>query len=502
MISMLKRTSYSVFCAAALVLAMAAGCKKGTFDINAANPNLPSSVSPQYVLSASLNASAYAMYNYNLDPCQFYMGYWAYSGDYGVSSSSLDYNTNNGQYTGNWDNVYETMANYKLIQTESTDPINANFGGIATIMLAFHFGRIVDMYNNIPFTDALQGGTINYPAYTDAATVYTDCIHMLDSGVALIKGAAPTANNPAAYDIMFQGNMANWILFGNTVKLKMLLALTQWSGGPALIQSELSGLGASDFLAAGNDAGVNPTYTNASTAQQNPLWQNVGFNPTNSPYEGNELDRACTYAVNFYSATNDPRIALFYLPNSANIVKGRAFGSTNSGAEHNAVISAVGDGILKAPTQTAYILPAFESLFLQAEAAQRGYISGSAATYFQTAVSESFRLMGVPSPTTAAATYTAQSDIRVNYTSSSNPLETIILQKWAANNMFDPLESWNDWRRLGYPSDLPISVYPGTIATHIPYRVLYPLSESNYNSVNLAAQGSINILTSKIFWMP
>jgi hypothetical protein len=32
--------------------------------------------------------------------------------------------------------------------------------------------------------------------------------------------------------------------------------------------------------------------------------------------------------------------------------------------------------------------------------------------------------------------------------------------------------------------------------------LLYPTSEYSYNSANVAAEGTINNLTSKIFWMP
>jgi hypothetical protein len=83
-----------------------------------------------------------------------------------------------------------------------------------------------------------------------------------------------------------------------------------------------------------------------------------------------------------------------------------------------------------------------------------------------------------------------------------NPIQTIILQKWAALNGIDPVESWSDWRRLGIPADLPVSIYPGTTATHVPFRLLYPTSEYSYNGANVNAQGTINNLTSKIFWMP
>jgi len=180
---------------------------------------------------------------------------------------------------------------------------------------------------------------------------------------------------------------------------------------------------------------------------------------------------------------------------------GRAFGSSDVG-QGNDIISGIGPGILVAPTMDAYILPAFESLFIQAEAAQRGFIPGDAAALFKEAVTESFRLLNVPDYKNAAQTFYSQSDSRVNIDISPNKINTIILQKWAALNAFDPLESYSDWRRLGVPADLPVSVYPGTTATHIPYRLLYPTSEYHYNAANVNEQGKINQFTSKIFWMP
>ena len=69
-------------------------------------------------------------------------------------------------------------------------------------------------------------------------------------------------------------------------------------------------------------------------------------------------------------------------------------------------------------------------------------------------------------------------------------------------NTYDAVESWSDWRRTGVPTDLPVSIYPGTTATHIPYRLLYPATEYAYNGANVNAQGTINVFTSKIFWQP
>jgi Starch-binding associating with outer membrane len=276
---------------------------------------------------------------------------------------------------------------------------------------------------------------------------------------------------------------------------------TELPGGPAYIKSSLAALTADDFLMAGEDAGINPGYTNSTSLQQNPLWRNVGYNPDGSPASGYLYIRANSYAVNFYLSTNDPRVGQFYAVNADGIYKGRAFGSSDVGQGGNNT-SGFGLGLLNSPSVSAFILPAFESLFLQSEAAQRGYTTGDPVALFQGAVTESFRILSVPDYVNAAQTYYSQASAQVNISTSPDKISTIITQKWAALNSYDPLESYSDWRRLHIPPDLPVSVYPGTTATHIPYRLLYPSSEYHYNAANAGAEGNINQFTSQIFWMP
>ncbi|HLZ88976.1 MAG TPA: SusD/RagB family nutrient-binding outer membrane lipoprotein [Puia sp.] len=506
---MLKRIRTYITVSASLLLLATAGCKKGTFDINSPNPNTPSSVSPQFLLSSALTASAQSSFAAGfVDFANLWSGYYAFSGDYGGYGTTATYNINNGYANANWDYVYaEILVNYQYIIDNSRTAQEANYFGIGQIMQAFHYQRLVDIYNNIPYTDALKGGVLNYPKYTDAATVYQGIIKQVDSGIAAIKGATANADNPGKYDVMFGGNMSNWILFGNTVKLKILLNLTQWSGGPALIKSELNGLTTSSFLGAGQDAAINPGYSNSANNQLNPTWQNTGFTVGGSDQGDHDFYRANSYAVNWYLNNGDPRAARFYAPNANGVIRGRAYGSQD-GTEHNLLISSMGPGILQSPSQSAYILPAFESLFFQAEALQRGYISSSSSlqTVYQTAVQESFRLLysnvtGASYKDTAAAYY-GQPNPKTNFTLTSNPLTFIMTQEWAALNQYDPVTSWNNWKRLGIPSDLPVSIYPGTTAAHAPIRLIYPVSEYTANAANVSAQGNIDVINGKIFWMP
>ncbi len=491
----------------AIVLSTA-GCKKGAFDINN-NPNTPTSVPAKYSLSSALTATATLQFGGNSDFLDNWMGYWMQSGAYSASPTYALYQLTNSDYNGNWTSAYVNLENYSLIQrTAGTDPTQANFRGIAMIMNAYVYQRIVDLYSSAPYTSALAANAqFSYP-YDSGSSIYAKSIAKIDSAVTIISGAPTTAVNPGTYDVMFGGKMTNWLLFAKTLKLKMLMRQTQNGIGDAGVKTALASYTQADFLGAGVDAAINPGYSSTSNAQENPFYYDIVKDYVGNPGANTLYYRANAYAVNFYKNHNDPRSTAFYFPaTNTGTVVGRVYGST--GTESNQAISAIrgtgftSNGATKTSSQDAVILPAFESLFLQAEAIQRGYIAGNAATTFKSAVAESFRILGVTDAANAAEIYTNQADALTNYTAATNKIQAIITQKWAACNTYDPLESYSDWRRLSFPSDLPVSIYPGNTATHIPYRLPYPVSETSYNSTNVPAGGTAqDIFTAKIFWMP
>jgi Starch-binding associating with outer membrane len=518
---MLKKIRTTVYITASVILTGLGSCKKISTDLNI-NPNVPSVVDAKFLLSGSLTSSAALVIGNPGGGTQsgnalmnLWMGYWTVSGGYIPSAPLLQYNLTDAFGASIWDDTYLNLINYeKIIQGygDKGNTSGARYTAMARIMKAFHYQRLVDTYNSLPYSEALNGGVNNFPKYDNADTVYKKLVTELDACVALINSAATaTADNPGSYDVMYGGNMSKWRAFANTTKLKILLHQTQIPGRTAYIQASLAGMTTADFIGAGADATVQPGYTNNANNQQNPLWNTVGYTTTGSLQGLGDYFRANSYGVNFYKNNNDPRLTYFYAPAAATgTVVGRIFGST-IGSETNSNISAIGGnstgatqtfGSLKSATQGAVILSSAESLFLQTEAIERGFISGNADATYQSAVTESFRLLGVPNASTAAATYTGQSNNNVNLAGSPNRIKTIILQKWAALNTFNPLESWSDWRRLGIPSDLPVSTYPGTTVPHVPYRLIYPTSEYSSNPANAKAQGVINPITMKIFWMP
>jgi len=354
----------------------------------------------------------------------------------------------------------------------------------------------------------------------------------LDAAIGLIQKAPATALNPAGADIVYGGNMTSWIKFANTLKLRLCIRVTNVSTLESTFAAAVQATQSLGYIdgSSGAPAGlVNPGYlnTDADGGQESPLWRNYGFNQSNAQQTDRQEFQANSFAANFYGSNNDPRLIEVYggsiTPDAAtatslstgsaiNVQNGVAIISTTFGdsqpplgtVDGKAGVqinpSLIGPGLLVSASQDAVILSASESLFLQAEAAARGIISGSAATLYNAGITSSFEFDQVPNADVAAATYYAQSAIA--YPSGGTltaQVAAIVTQKWAALDVFGAFEAFNEERRTGVPN-VPTSIYQGANAPHQVARIFYPFVEYQTNAVSVAAQGTIDKFTSKIFW--
>jgi hypothetical protein len=155
---------------------------------------------------------------------------------------------------------------------------------------------------------------------------------------------------------------------------------------------------------------------------------------------------------------------------------------------------------LDAPT---FFLTYGETQLLLAEAAQRGWVTGtSASAYYTAGVTGSMMQLGAQvgaGPSNAAiAGYLA-----TNPFDPANAFLQINSQYWVASFM-DENESFANWRRSGYPMLTPV-VYPGNVTNGtIPRRFTYPQGEAATNSANYnaAVSGLSNgdKMTSRVWW--
>ncbi|GAB4030030.1 SusD/RagB family nutrient-binding outer membrane lipoprotein [Spirosoma jeollabukense] len=484
------------------------GCKD-YLDINN-NPNQVIVATPQLVLPDALANTGWYLTgnippgsgtttNTNFYFLNLWMGYWNWSGNYSISTSDKNYQFTQAFNNSIWSSAYLNLKNYNYVDVQGAALNQPILRGMAKIMKALHFQILVDTYGDVPYTSALQGTTNILPAYESGQTIYEDLFRQIDSAMVLLNNGTGTLN-PGANDIMFKGDVNKWLKFGNTLKLRMLLRQSEKSDRASFIQSQLAVINASGygFLGAGENASVNPGYSNSQNLQ-NPLFgafYAINGNPTtlNNQYKAN------LYGITFYKQTNDPRIGAYYRPvaGTTNSFNGTLFGTTETLT--NTFVSDIGPGVLRSVDQASPILQSHESLFMQAEAAQRGWIPGDPKALYQTAITESFINVG-RTAAEAVAYYSQPGLNNVNWDASPNKIEAIITQKWASENGTAPFEAWSDYRRLGLPASVPISQDPSTTVRQIPARLLYPTSEYSNNATNVGAEGTISQFNSKIFWM-
>jgi hypothetical protein len=267
------------------------------------------------------------------------------------------------------------------------------------------------------------------------------------------------------------------------------------------IQTELAKVKTESFLDA--DAGVNPGYVNTD-GKMNPFFD-FAYNSAGTYTQ--DFWRANQYAIQFYKNNNDPRLTLVYqgTQSPAGLYQGNYIGQ-QVGAYVGSASSRFGPGVLKKYSQPAILMSAAESYFDQAEAILRGWLPGDAQAAYEAGVTASFEYLGVPDADNAAAAYVSQAGNKnttwAATTSFAEKLALIIRQKWAALNTVTPFEVWADYRRLHLPADIPLTQNPAFDVLAVPVRILYPTSEYQTNAENVAAEGTINHHTSKIWWMP
>lgn len=501
---------------AVAVLISTAGCKKDFLNLEV-NPNTPSVATPQFqlagalVISANLyNATTTASGAISLTTSSYsqttgvWMGYWTPSGNYVPSSALTTNNFTNTAYQI-WTQFYLNLSNYTDLEKKgSADPTLVYFASIAKIMKALEFQTLVDTYNNVPYSQAFKAPDVLFPSYDNGDIIYDDLMKQLDAAIAGIKSAPGSAVNPGTADVMFKGVMPNWIKLANTLKLK--LAIRQWNKLPAkqaALKTAVTATAADGFIDDTFQAAVNPGYTNddANGYKQSPFYVSYGFTATGAVSLPGDFYKASAYAINKLQTTNDPRLSRLYAPATAPVdplvpFVGNVYGSTSP--TNNPKTSSIGPGLVVKATQDAVILSSSESLFLQSEASLYGILTGNAQTLYESAITASFTALAVPNATTAAATYYAQPLTNVSWTASTDKLAAIINQKWTALNGYGNIEAYNEYRRTGFPADVPVSTQ--STQPTIPSRIFYPNTEVSNNGDNLAKQGNINQFTSKIFW--
>ena len=345
-----------------------------------------------------------------------------------------------------WANIYQQgLNNLSGLKSIATAKGYSHYQGVANVLMAYQFGLATDMWGDIPYSNALQGNIGNIkPTFDKQSAIYTSLQITLDS--ALVQLARGNGGKPVGGDdFIFNGSIPKWIAFANALKARYYLHLSKTDN--AFATKVLTSVNAA--LAGSAQSAQVPFFNNET--QANPWYQYL--------QQRGDISYVNGFLATTLKSMNDPRLGAY-------------IDGTND------VLTSLYAGIAAPVT----LISKTEMLFIKTEALS-AIGDPTATTFYNAAITSSFSDAGVAVP---AVYLTANALTGATHASR---LPQIMLQKYLA--LFTQAESFNDWRRTGYP------VLKPNNGPSIPRRFLYPQTELDYNGPNVPTGTT---LFSKVGW--
>jgi hypothetical protein len=360
---------------------------------------------------------------------------------------------------GAWSGFYGTAVPALIGVLENTGPQgkypNPGKFAIASIWKVYMYLPRTDYWGPIPYSQVGNGGP-EVP-YDSQEAIYKDFLTTLKTSTATLqtlKGKKVFDN----VDQIYAGDVDKWILFANTLRLRLAIRISKVE--PALAKTEAeSAVAGGVFTTNAHDAFLK---VNANS-----------FNPMNQATAWNEF-RMSAAMESVLKGYSDPRISKYFAPvpgtsNFKGLRNGYTQGELGAPENNAAATSNVADAFLPAvqASNPFAIMYASEAYFLRAEGALRGWaMGGTAKEFYEKGIETAFKQWGI-SDAAAIAAYTngtkapialndmaktpALSDIPVKFSDDpAKQMEQIITQKWLANYP-NGHEAWAEYRRTGYP---------------------------------------------------
>jgi hypothetical protein len=424
--------------------------------------------------------------NVNLNNFKLWAQYWTETtytdeANYDLINRNIPDNVYRVFYTG----VLKDLREAKMLiaeeapVTEEGRVAQANRILIAEIIEVYVWQRLVDIFGNIPYSEALDIDATLNPSYDDAFTIYKDLFTRLDAAMdALNQGGGSFGDA----DVVYQGDVAAWYAFANSLKVRM--AVTIADADDAYARAKYTDANADAFSSNADNAEV--VYDAAPLASTNPLYQSLVASGRNDYVAANTM-------IDYLKELEDPRIDVYYDKHDLEEHIGGDYGYTSAFYSYSHVGAAMHE-----PTFPGTLLSYVELEWYRAEAASRGW-GGEAKTHYDNAIRASFDWWGVA----GVDDYLAKPEVDFAQASVSEGSEMNAIAKQAYLGLYERgFEAWTTLRRLDYPV---MNVPEGAITTDglTPRRFTYPvkeqtLNEDNYYKAAEAIGG--DFMETKLFW--
>ncbi|MBL0744432.1 SusD/RagB family nutrient-binding outer membrane lipoprotein [Chryseolinea lacunae] len=534
----MKTNRYTKWIAVALTVVLLMRCE--SFDEMNQNPTTSTNMDPNIMLSTiqlQLSGSQFEALRNGF----IYSGHWMqqWTGEYSSTEYGGKCIRNEAYMSALWVTQYSREIKNIVDMVESTrgDAARVNINSVSRIMKVYIFSRLTDLYGDIPYFNAAKGyytGTYA-PEYDSQEAIYNDFFKELDEATKAIDATKDKVTS----DYYFEGDLAKWKKFGNSLRLRLALRLTKRDEGKAKTEAEAAIAG-----------GVMTSTADMATMKHTKVSWNggtFGGNAVSYVFMNQALDaekslfRICTTFVDHLVSTGDPRLRLLagsYLegakrPNDITDQVLAKVGSYHAMAlppsyftyEANQLGGAVEVTVAGAPVQVTreyqslqpsrwiseieapYIMMSYAEVELWlAEAAFRTWNTGAtAAQHYANALEAGVKEMTVYGAPEVAQNVISDfvADNALTAGQELKQINTALWVEFALNGQ----EAYANWRRSGFPALVYPNRDPGVNESNgqIPRRMQYPQEEFDYNTANVRAAVALlpagkDDWTSPVWW--
>ncbi|HEX7119387.1 MAG TPA: SusD/RagB family nutrient-binding outer membrane lipoprotein [Longimicrobiales bacterium] len=445
---------------AAVLVAVAGGCDDGLTDLNR-NPNAPEDATAEQLFANGVEASVSRVFGAGLH--MDLTALWAQHYAEHLYTAEDRYELGDGTVSAHWSGFYTgPQMDFALVIEKGEAEGRPNVAAVASIMQQWTYHIMTDLWGDIGYSEALQGrdpDAGNQPKLDPQSQVYDGILSTLAAAAESLDPAAEMMDDA---DLIYGGDVERWRRFANSLRLRVAMRLSEVDEAKA----------SAEFADALGDGVFESNDDNAVLTYEEDL-------PNVHPIYEYQIDRddhtISATIVDTLKSLNDPRLPIYATPNESGEYVGEPNG-TNADPELGA-ISRIGTYFTK-PDASAVLMSYAEVLFLQAEAAERGWIAGDPAALYTAAITAAMQDLGIEQADIDA--YLARP--AVVYAGGDAGLAQIALQKWIALFGNGP-EAWAEWRRTGVPA---LVAGPDALnGGRIPVRLPYPQSERFRNGDNL-----------------
>jgi hypothetical protein len=506
----MKKITKNIRFAILLILVGFVACDKGFDDLNI-NTTAATSINPVFTLNNATINTSYATSHvfYEVGIVQQMV-----TPNSGVLVGANFNQDNRDNTVQTWQRYYRSVIRntYDVIQSKNL-ATRPNLIAMARILQAYAFMVLTDTYGDIPYTEAGKGFTdqVFLPKYDTQQSIYAGIIKELTEASA----ALDATKTIEAADVLYAGDVAKWKKFANSLLLRAGMRLSKVDAAQAQqIVSRAAGAGVievnADNAIVRHDANyVNPTGNLLNATEAANVYMTSAF-------------------VDFLKAAKDPRlkaIGVRYVGAKSGGEQTAARASTDTtvffgmpmGHDNNTIstqvtrfglasfydFTQVDRTRLAKNTAPTFLVTAAQTQLLLAEAAQRGWVTGTAAaTYYSRGIRLHMEQLATVDTRSAVPEAEIAAFLTANPLSTAAALEQINNQYWIASFLNGP-EAWANFRRSGFPRLTP-NPFPGKgIKGNFINRLTYPNSEISVNKANvdaaIARQGADD-LDSKVWW--